>query len=79
MCEQADLVLLLEDMAAPVAVGAAATIDAAVLKIGSKADLGERVDRSRGGRYDLVVSAKSGAGVDELLTMIARAGRSGDR
>ena len=66
---RADLVLLLEDMAAPAGLMAPAT-DAPVLKIGSKADLVE-ARAAVGGGYDIAVSARSGAGVDDLLTMIA--------
>jgi tRNA modification GTPase len=69
--QRADLVLMLEDMAAPVAfdVPAGATSE---LRIGSKADLATSAGNSVAGRYDLLVSAKSGAGVDQLLTMIAQ-------
>jgi tRNA modification GTPase len=65
----ADLVLLLEDMAAPAALMTLAT-DAPVLKVGSKADL---VDGARGAMgYDIAVSARSGVGVNDLLTMISQ-------
>jgi tRNA modification GTPase len=66
----ADLVLVLEDMVAPAALALPAAA-AAVLKIGSKADLAV-ASASPAGAYDLIVSSKSGAGVDELLTMISR-------
>jgi tRNA modification GTPase len=69
--QQADLVLMLEDVGAPVAFDVPA-IGTAQLKIGGKADLVASAGRSGAGRYDLLVSAKSGAGVGELLTMIAQ-------
>jgi tRNA modification GTPase len=65
--KSADLVLLLEDMARPGGVVAPAT-DAPILRIGSKSDL---VGEATGG-YDIAVSVRSGAGVDDLLTMISR-------
>jgi tRNA modification GTPase len=66
----ADLVLVLEDMVAPAALALPAAA-AAVLKIGSKADLAV-ASASPAAAYDLIVSSKSGVGVDELLTMISR-------
>jgi tRNA modification GTPase len=66
----ADLVLVLEDMTAPAAL-ALPVVAAAVLKVGSKADLAG-ASGSSAGEYDLTVSSKSGDGVDLLLTMIAR-------
>jgi tRNA modification GTPase len=66
----ADLVLVLEDMAAPAQL-ALPEIAAAVLKVGSKADLANASADSRASEYDVVVSSKSGAGVDQLLTMIS--------
>ena len=72
----ADLLLLLEDVAAPAGLPVPGT-DAPVLKIGSKADLVG--DASALGGYDAVVSARSGAGVNDLLTMISRqAGAASD-
>jgi tRNA modification GTPase len=67
----ADLVLVLEDVVAPAAF-ALPPIAGAMLKIGSKADLIDAAARTAGSGYDLVVSAKSGAGVDQLLTMISQ-------
>jgi tRNA modification GTPase len=67
----ADLVIMLQDMIAPVALTLPA-IAAPVLKVGSKADLADASAGSAAGDYDLVVSSKSGDGVDELLTMISR-------
>jgi tRNA modification GTPase len=68
---EADLVLLLEDMAAPATLITPAT-DAPVLKIGSKSDLVEGGRAAVGGDYDIAVSAKSGDGVNDLLTMISQ-------
>jgi len=64
----ADLVLLLEDMAKPGGVAVPAT-DAPVLRIGSKSDL---VGEVAGSDYDIAVSVRSGAGVNDLLTMISQ-------
>lgn len=64
----ADLVLLLEDMAAPVA----AAMDAGpvpVLRVGSKLDLAESADF---GIYDLVLSVRTGHGIAELVAEIGR-------
>jgi tRNA modification GTPase len=66
----ADMVLVLDDMAAPAGL-ALPEIAAAVVKVGSKADLADASAGSRAGGYDVVVSSKSGAGVDELLTLIS--------
>jgi tRNA modification GTPase len=77
---QADLVLLLEDMAAaaqPVDTGA---VGSSMLRVGTKADLlGEAV----GGDFDHTISVRTGLGVDALLTEIGnraatRAGGAGD-
>ena len=67
--ESAELVLLLEDLAAPVAVTVPARMDG-LLRIGSKADLAEVVPA--GQSYDLVVSTMSGLGIEELLTLIGK-------
>ena len=75
--QAADLVLLLEDVTSP-GVLPAATTDAPVLKVASKIDLMGDAHRLTHGRHDIEVSAVSGAGVNELLTLI-RAGRRGDR
>jgi tRNA modification GTPase len=67
----ADLVLALVDIVAPSA-PALPPVTATVLRIGSKVDLAGASVASSGDRYDLVVSAKSGEGIDGLLTMIAQ-------
>ena len=69
--QAADLVLLLEDVTSP-GVLPAATTDAPVLKVASKVDLMGDAHRLTDGRHDIEVSAKSGAGVNDLLTMISR-------
>lgn len=61
----ADLVLLLEDMAAPVSVGDAPA-GVPLLKIGTKADLTD-ADPSA---YDMAISSKDGAGLADLLEEI---------
>lgn len=63
----ADLVLLLEDMVEPQAVGEVPT-GVPLLKIGTKADL----KGTRNGNYDLVISSKDGSGLSGLLDEIAR-------
>jgi tRNA modification GTPase len=67
----ADLVLLLEDMAVPAGLLAPAT-DAPVLKVGSKSDLVDGGRAAGGVGYDIAVSARSGDGVNDLLTMISQ-------
>lgn len=64
---EADLVLLLEDIAAPVSTG---DIPAGVplLRIGTKADLGAVPSRE----YDLAISSTTGAGLSGLLDEIGR-------
>ncbi|RTM10724.1 MAG: tRNA uridine-5-carboxymethylaminomethyl(34) synthesis GTPase MnmE [Hyphomicrobiales bacterium] len=64
---EADLVLLLEDIAAPVSTG---DIPAGVplLRIGTKADLGAVPARE----YDLAISSTTGAGLSGLLDEIGR-------
>jgi tRNA modification GTPase len=69
--QAADLVLLLEDVTSP-GVMPEATTDAPVLKVASKVDLMGDAHRLTDGRHDIEVSAKSGAGVNDLLTMISR-------
>ncbi|RVC76571.1 tRNA uridine-5-carboxymethylaminomethyl(34) synthesis GTPase MnmE [Mesorhizobium sp. M4A.F.Ca.ET.022.05.2.1] len=79
----ADLLLLLEDMAAPVDAGAVPS-DAPLLRIGTKADLvadGPAFDRSK--LYDAMISTKDGTGLAELLAEVGRraaaaAGEIGD-
>lgn len=76
----ADLLLLLEDMAAPVDAGAVPS-DAPLLRIGTKADLVER--GAAAVKYDAVISTLDGTGLAELLAEIGRraaeaVGDSGD-
>ncbi|MCV3206803.1 tRNA uridine-5-carboxymethylaminomethyl(34) synthesis GTPase MnmE [Mesorhizobium sp. YC-39] len=65
----ADLLLVLEDMANPVSVGAIPT-NAPVLKIGTKADL--ILPLSPAAAYDAAISVLNGSGVSELLEEIGR-------
>ncbi|PDQ17780.1 tRNA uridine-5-carboxymethylaminomethyl(34) synthesis GTPase MnmE [Mesorhizobium sanjuanii] len=65
----ADLLLVLEDMADPVPVGAIPT-DAPVLRIGTKADLIE--SELPAADYDAAISVRDGDGVPELLVEIGR-------
>ncbi|PTE07541.1 tRNA uridine-5-carboxymethylaminomethyl(34) synthesis GTPase MnmE [Mesorhizobium helmanticense] len=65
----ADLLLVLEDMADPVPVGAIPT-DAPVLRIGTKADLIE--PQLLAADYDAAISVRDGTGVPELLAEIGR-------
>ncbi|RWP57614.1 tRNA uridine-5-carboxymethylaminomethyl(34) synthesis GTPase MnmE [Mesorhizobium sp.] len=76
----ADLLLVLEDMAEPVAIGA---IPAGIprLRVGTKVDLLE--DESLVARYDLAISTRNGTGLAELLAQIGRraaaqVGQAGD-
>lgn len=62
----ADLVLLLEDMAAPLPVGET-PVGAPLLRIGTKADL---ADARQG--YDMAISSKDGTGLAALLDAIGR-------
>lgn len=65
----ADLLLVLEDMASPVLVGAI-PIDTPALRIGTKADLiGREFDTAS---YDAAISVRDGTGVPELLAEIGR-------
>jgi tRNA modification GTPase len=66
--EQSDLVLLLEDLAAPVPVTALPVKPA--IQVGTKADLA--ATGGSAGRHDLVVSTVDGMGIDQLLTEIGR-------
>jgi tRNA modification GTPase len=66
---EADLVLLLEDITAPMPVDAPG---AAVLKIGTKADLVDQPSGDISGAYDLLISAKTGFGMNTLVEAIAR-------
>lgn len=63
---QAGLVLMLEDLSAPVAVSSPAGV--AVLRIGTKADLLD--DRPVPQGYDLIISALTGADIDELVARL---------
>lgn len=64
----ASLVIYVEDMAQP-AVAEPSFSGTAILRVGSKLDLvGARLSK----RYDLTISARSGAGVPELLDEIGR-------
>ncbi|TIL63805.1 tRNA uridine-5-carboxymethylaminomethyl(34) synthesis GTPase MnmE [Mesorhizobium sp.] len=76
----ADLLLVLEDMAEPVAIGA---IPAGIprLRVGTKVDLLE--DASLVARYDLAISTRNGTGLAEVLAEIGRraaaqVGQAGD-
>ncbi|RWA58552.1 tRNA uridine-5-carboxymethylaminomethyl(34) synthesis GTPase MnmE [Mesorhizobium sp.] len=64
---EANLVLLLEDIANPMAVGAAPA-DVPLLKIGTKVDLGAAPLHA----YDLVISSTTGTGLSDLLDEIGR-------
>lgn len=73
----ASLVLLVEDITQPLG-AEPGELGGKVLRVGSKADLAAGADY--GGRYDMVVSAKTGAGVAELLEELGNsaAGAIGD-
>lgn len=62
----ADLVLVVEDMSAPIEFSVEAYVN--TLRIGSKSDL---VDAARTTGYDVVISTATGLGVAELLDKIA--------
>jgi tRNA modification GTPase len=66
--EQSDLVLLLEDLVAPVPVTALPMKPA--IRVGTKADLA--ATGGSAGRHDLVISTVDGMGIDQLLTEIGR-------
>jgi tRNA modification GTPase len=63
-----DLVLVLEDLSEPVSIDAPPECE--VLRIGSKFDI---CVAERGVEYDLLISAKTGAGLDELIERIRSA------
>ena len=66
--ERSDLVLLLEDLAAPLPV---TTIPAKpMIYVGTKADLTGADGMA--GRYDMIISAVDGTGIDRLLAEIGR-------
>ncbi|TGQ35015.1 tRNA uridine-5-carboxymethylaminomethyl(34) synthesis GTPase MnmE [Mesorhizobium sp. M00.F.Ca.ET.216.01.1.1] len=69
----ADLLLLLEDMLDPAAVGAMPA-DIPALRIGTKFDLlqGKPQAASLAARYDFVISTRDGTGLAELLEEIGR-------
>ncbi len=76
----ADLLLVLEDLAEPVPIGAIPP-DVPALRIGTKADLLR--DKSLVARYDLAISTRDGTGLAELLAEIGRraaaqVGQAGD-
>src|SRR5690606_20147710 len=62
----ADLVLHIEDMAAPSTY--LSVLSAPVLRVGNKSDL---VQSDPGGKYDCEVSASTGEGLDRLTSLIA--------
>lgn len=62
---QSDLVLMLEDLSAPVAIPSPEGVQ--IVRIGTKADLG---DGSVPQGYDLVISSLTGAGIDELVARL---------
>lgn len=63
--KEADLVLMLEDMADPVSVGDVPS-GVPLLRIGTKSDIAD----IGVGAYDLVISSRDGSGLDLLLTEI---------
>ncbi|MER8447985.1 tRNA uridine-5-carboxymethylaminomethyl(34) synthesis GTPase MnmE [Mesorhizobium sp. M1066] len=68
----ADLLLLLRDVADPREIGSPPT-EAPILRVGTKLDLLEsRAASDAAADYDLIISVKNGAGVDELLEEIGR-------
>ncbi|MER9857590.1 MULTISPECIES: tRNA uridine-5-carboxymethylaminomethyl(34) synthesis GTPase MnmE [unclassified Mesorhizobium] len=68
----ADLLLLLRDVADPKEIGSPPT-EAPILRVGTKLDLLESLAASDAAAdYDLIISVKNGAGVDELLEEIGR-------
>jgi tRNA modification GTPase len=80
----ADLLLVLEDMAEPIPVGAIPA-DVVSLRVGTKADLleGRAGALSPGTAYDAVISTRDGTGLEELLAEIgirasAQIGGAGD-
>lgn len=65
---EADLLLLLEDIAAPA--GFSAPVEVPSIRIGNKADLWDNPDDMH---YDCIISAKTGSGLDNLLELIREA------
>ena len=80
---RADLLLLLHDVANPRDIGSLPTA-APIVRVGTKLDLLEtQAARDAAGDYDLVISVKSGTGVEILLAEVGRraaiaAGSAGD-
>jgi tRNA modification GTPase len=70
----ADLVLHLEDLTAPTQLSLPGET-AAILRIGSKADLADPASVPTG-RFDLLISTRTGTGIEQLLAAIA--GRARD-
>jgi tRNA modification GTPase len=68
---RADLVLMLEDLRAPIAV--ATPEEAEILRVGTKLDLADAAVSE----FDLAISSVTGAGIDELLATIAA--KAGER
>ena len=70
--DRADLLLLLEDILAPRAIGAVEST-APLLRVGTKLDLlDEQAAGDAAGRYDFVISVMNGTGVETLLAEIGR-------
>jgi len=70
--DRADLLLLLEDILAPRAIGAVEST-APLLRVGTKLDLlDEQAAGDAAGRYDFVISVMNGTGVEALLAEIGR-------
>jgi tRNA modification GTPase len=64
----ADLVIALTDLSEPIPYDLSGVDQGAVIKVGTKSDLSEV--RSGSG-YDLVISARTGAGLDSLMDLLA--------
>ena len=70
--DRADLLLLLEDILAPRAIGAVEST-APLLRVGTKLDLLDgQAAGDAAGRYDFVISVMNGTGVETLLAEIGR-------
>ncbi|MER9233849.1 tRNA uridine-5-carboxymethylaminomethyl(34) synthesis GTPase MnmE [Mesorhizobium sp. M0622] len=67
----ADLLLVLEDMVTPFAIGAPPA-DIPILRVGTKVDLLGDKSLSPAGQYDIAISTRDGTGVTELLGEIGR-------
>lgn len=68
----ADMVILLEDIAAPAGLQVPDT-EAQVIHVGNKADIGATLGS---GNYDVLISARTGEGLDRLLGLIEGAARA---